>query len=643
MLYEPIARSRREANLIKKDEPVLVVLGNPPYKEKSRGAGGWIEGGDQDDPRTALLRDFVPPRDWGVGAHVKHLYNPYVYFWRWASWKVFEHHRGADRGVVCFITVAGFLDGPGFARMRQHLRTQADAIWVIDCSPEGYQPPTHTRIFEAVQQPVCIMLALRDGSTGDHLAPVRFRLLAPGTRQAKFDELAVLSLTDEGWLDCAIDARAPFTPRAGARWASFPTLDDLLTWSGSGTMPGRTWIIAPDADTLRERWHQLTIAKPDDKPGLLSEHPQDRRVDTRLADNLPGYPPPPGPIGEETGPCPTPLRIGYRSFDRQWIIPDKRLINRPNPRLWAARSDQQVYLTVLTRSSPTSGSGLTFSALVPDLDHYKGSFGGRTYPLWLDAGTSTANAPSALLALLERQLGARPSGADVFAYLAAVCAHPGYTATFAADLANPGLRIPLTTNHQLFAEATELGRSVIWLHTYGQRFADPTKGRPHRTPRMHPPHAPRVAAKHPIPSDPAAMPDALSYDEATRRLRVGTGAVDDVSAAVWAYEVSGVRVLPKWFSYRRRNRQRPAMGHRLSRLLEIQPDRWLPEYTSDLIDLLNVLGLLVELEPHQADLLDRILAGPLLTVTELATTARSAGHQPTTTTADQTMPMFDVT
>ncbi len=38
--YEPIAKSRREANQIKRNEPVLVVLGNPPYKEKSRGKGG---------------------------------------------------------------------------------------------------------------------------------------------------------------------------------------------------------------------------------------------------------------------------------------------------------------------------------------------------------------------------------------------------------------------------------------------------------------------------------------------------------------------------------------------------------------------------------------------------------------------------
>lgn len=51
--------------------------------------------------------------------------------------------------------------------------------------------------------------------------------------------------------------------------------------------------------------------------------------------------------------------------------------------------------------------------------------------------------------------------------------------------------------------------------------------------------------------------------------------------------------------------------------MEIQPDRWLPEYTTDLPNLLNVLGLLVDLEAEQAELLDRICDGPLITLVEL--------------------------
>jgi hypothetical protein len=88
---------------------------------------------------------------------------------------------------------------------------------------------------------------------------------------------------------------------------------------------------------------------------------------------------------------------------------------------------------------------------------------------------------------------------------------------------------------------------------------------------------------------------------------------------MWAYEVSGKQVLWHWFSYRRRDRTRPIIGDRRppSPLDSIQPEHWLPEYTSDLIDLLHVLGRLIALEPAQADLLNRICAGPLRSAEEL--------------------------
>ena len=66
-----------------------------------------------------------------------------------------------EEGIVCFITVAGFLNGPGFEKMRDDLRRTCSDIWVIDCSPEGHQPDVPTRIFQGVQQPVCIVLAAR--------------------------------------------------------------------------------------------------------------------------------------------------------------------------------------------------------------------------------------------------------------------------------------------------------------------------------------------------------------------------------------------------------------------------------------------------------------------------------------------------
>jgi hypothetical protein len=84
------------------------------------------------------------------------------------------------------------------------------------------------------------------------------------------------------------------------------------------------------------------------------------------------------------------------------------------------------------------------------------------------------------------------------------------------------------------------------------------------------------------------------------------------------YNVSGINVLDKWFSYRRKSRERPVIGERrTSPLLEIQAQSWPAEYTSELIDLLNVLGLLAGLEPQQAALLTEILNRPLITTNAL--------------------------
>jgi hypothetical protein len=295
------------------------------------------------------------------------------------------------------------------------------------------------------------------------------------------------------------------------------------------------------------------------------------------------------------------------------------VITQPNAELWQSRSNQQVYLTAFTEESPTSGPPLTFTGLVPDLHHYKGSFGGRVFPLWRDAGASSANFPPKLLSFLAQRLGSTVIAEDLFAYIAATAAHPAFTARFQDDLSTPGLRIPITASYHLFAEAAELGRTVIWLHTFGERMVDPKRGRPAQPPRLPQSRRPRIPLNGAIPEGAEAMPDTMEYNANEKRLVVGTGYVENVPPAVWRYKVSGKQVLVQWFSYRRKNRDRPLIGDRRapSPLGNIRPNHWLAEYTTELLDVLNVLGSLVELEPQQAALMEKICTGPLITEAEL--------------------------
>lgn len=646
-IYREISKSQRQANEIKRAQPITVVIGNPPYKEKAMGKGAWIENGSGN--KAAPLDDWQPPKSWKVGTHTKHLRNLYVYFWRWAAWKVFEQGSGLrDKqppvdeklsGIVCYISTSGFLNGPGFQKMRDDLRRSCDDIWVIDCSPEGHQPQVATRIFQGVQQPVCIVLASRSpGNDVTRPARVRFRALATGRRTNKFKELADISLESKDWSDCPSAWRAPFLPKFSGGWGDYVPLDSLIGDCGSGFMPGRTWIISPDKESLENRWNALISEKEKSKrgelfhPHLRNGKPGDKHVGksaNALGTNQEGVQSIEQALSNVTSTdqkisseskkaleLRKPLLIGYRSFDRQWIIPDARLINQPNPNLWNRYSRQQIYLTALMSHSPTSGPGLTLTSLIPDLSHYKGSFGGRVFALWNDADATEANISPAALAELAKAFGASVNPVDVFAYVVALLAHPAYTAKFKDGLIRPGLRVPLTADAALFADGAALGREVIWLHSFGERF---NNGKPVGAPRLPDDRKPLYPKEGAISNKPDDFPDAIDYDAAAQRLKIGNGYIDRVPPAVWAYDLSGKQVLRQWFSYRKKNRERPVIGDKRkpSPLGDIQPDHWLPEYTSELINVLNVLGMLVSLEPKQADLLDRICNGPLIPADKL--------------------------
>jgi Type ISP C-terminal specificity domain/N-6 DNA Methylase len=630
-----LGKSRKDANKIKREETVTVVIGNPPYKNAAKGKGGWVEKKSANAKAPAPLEAWIPPASWGISAHSKHLRNLYVYFWRWATWKVFDQKPNENTGIVSFITVSGFLAGPGFQRMREYLRKTCQDIWIIDCSPEGHQPEVNTRIFQGVQQPICIVMVARSSKISQVPGTVHFRSLLGGRRQDKFAALGKISIADKDWIDCPSDPRAPFLPVSLNAWATYPLLEELFIYNGSGVMPGRTWIIAPDTATLEARWKKLVESPKENKEKLFHPHLRggqlgDKHSQKLVKTPLHGFTPTTVSVAEATGAMKDlPVPYGFRSFDRQWIVPDSRLINQPNPELWKMRSPKQLFLTALSRTSPTSGPALTITGDIPDLDHYKGSFGGRVYPLWQDDLASNSNFRKGFLKLYQEKLGIPMSPEDMFSYVAALLASPGYTARFKLDLSTPGLRIPLTADPVLFEETVKLGRRFLWLYSFGERMSDPADHRPAGSPRVltDPPTIPKDGG---ISGKPEEMPDVLGYDANKQRLLVGHGFIDNVSPAVWRYEVSGKQILVQWFSYRKKNRERPLIGERRtpSALGDIQPNHWLAEYTTDLLNLLNVLTLLVELEPAQVNLLEKVCTGPLVTHTELETAGAFAKAVP---------------
>ena len=84
----------------------------------------------------------------------------------------------------------------------------------------------------------------------------------------------------------------------------------------------------------------------------------------------------------------------------------------------------------------------------------------------------------------------------------------------------------------MFDEAVALGREVVWLHCYGERFVDAAAGRPKGPPRLPKDEAPFIPADGAIPGAPEPLPETMDYDAAKRRLVIGKGFVENVTPAM---------------------------------------------------------------------------------------------------------------
>ena len=227
-------------------------------------------------------------------------------------------------------------------------------------------------------------------------------------------------------------------------------------------------------------------------------------------------------------------------------------------------------------------------------------------PLYRDSAASESNILPGLLEILQAAYGKRVSAEDFAGYVYALLAHPEYTRRFAKELGGRAVRVPLTKDGALFFEAAALGRSLLWLHTYGQRLAD--KAHPAgKIPRG------KAKCKKAVSDSEEQYPETFSYDEASETLFVGDGAFGPVSSAVYAFEVSGLQVVKSWLGYRMKHRS----GRRSSPLDDIRPRQWSYAFTRELLELLWVLETTIDGYRQQIALFDRILKSRLFLAEQL--------------------------
>lgn len=637
LFHKPIAEEHKRALKIKDAEHVLVCLGNPPYgrheaaQEGNRPVtGGWVRYGDEKN--KPILNDFLEPaRKAGFGVHLKNLYNQYVYFIRWALWKVFEHESAVGPGVVSFITASSYLEGNAFAGVREHMRRICDRIDIIDLGGEGRGTRKDENVF-AIQTPVAIFVAWRkEKKDGGKPASVRYARI-DGSREEKLKELAsIRSSNDLAWIKVPSEWQAPFRPAEGSQFQGWPLITDMFPCQQSGAQVKRLWPIGPEVEVLKERWKLLVNSR--NKAELFKET-RDRKV------NLP-YPPlfmdEPGlpPLLDATeSDMILPVRYSYRSFDRQYVIPDNRIGDYLRPGLWHAYSEKQIYFCSLFSIPLGTGPALSTSAYIPDLHFFRGSFGGKDIiPLYRDREAQEPNVAPGLLGMHSKEFNKKVAAEDLAGYVYAVLAQPEFTSRFARELGNREIRIPLTKKAALFFQAAEFGKALLWLHTYGERLV--SDNRPHG--QIPPGKAKCLKA---VPDEEDKYPNEFRYDEESKKLHVGEGTFGPVEPAVYHFEVSGLLVVKSWLGYRMKDRS----GKKSSPLDDIRPRTWTREFTRELLELLWVLEATLAGYPKQKKLLEEILDGPVFLAGELPPVpeeARKAPAVPRRSVKDQGELAFD--
>lgn len=606
MFSDPLTDEAHRADLVKDYPATTVVIGNPPWGDKSAGLGEAVETARNGAP--PLMEDFTPDESRGLGAHLKILKNLYVFFWRWALNKT--HGTPKSRpGVVAFITPSAWLSGPVFETMRAWIRDGCQ-VWVVDLGGDliSGRSGDDQNVFPSIRRPNAICIVAR--GFGTEPGSLKVAKLT-GSRETKHDWLATNGIDSSDFRVVNTPIDAPIIATQTDLWSSCVPLGDLMPFSENGVHQQRTWVNDANPSILKKRWKVLVDARGSRRAELMKET-RSRQVSSTGSDLVTGKVL--GPINRSPSPTPATIcRYSFRTLDRQWIIADSRVIDRPSPNLWAVHSDSQVYLSDLPNAALIGGPLVTFAAYIPNMDHYKGNTGGRVTPVFRDADGSVVNVLPGLSANLAVRFERSVTDHEVVAYVAGIAGLPGLAKRFTDDLTFGGVRIPLSASGDLFSDVAAIGHDVIELFSYGERTLRNLGSL--KSPRTA--SGPRLKSGSP---DSGSMPTQFEFDHESMTLTVGSITIERVARDVMDYEVNGMNVVKKWFGYRKLS---PSTKYS-SPLNDIVTTRWPTTFTEELLDLLNVITQLRALENRQETLLERVLAGPLITHADL----KSAGLLP---------------
>ena len=229
-----LTNEANEANHIKRDTPVMCVIGNPPYSGISSNNGVWIRN---------LIEDYKYVDDVYFNERKHWLNDDYVKFLRYGQH--FIEKNGS--GILAYINPHGFLDNPTFRGMRWHLLKTFDTIYTIDLHGNSKKKETapagsdDVNVFD-IQQGVSINIFIKTGKKKAKELGKVFHFDLFGKRDFKYNFLSNNSLKTVAFKK--LKPREPyyfFIPKSDSGKVEYESgflINDLFTLNNTGIVTG---------------------------------------------------------------------------------------------------------------------------------------------------------------------------------------------------------------------------------------------------------------------------------------------------------------------------------------------------------------------------------------------------------------------
>jgi hypothetical protein len=561
-LSRAIAEEAKAASDIKRQTPIMCVIGNPPYSGHSSNFGHWIEG---------LMSDYKVSPELKRPAQAKWLSDDYVKFIRLAEYMIEKN----GEGVLGFITNHGYLDNPTFLDMRHHLLQTFDRIHVLDLHgntkrkeicPDG---SPDKNVFD-IQQGVAIIIAAKHRKATKAKQPaVVFHGDLWGSREAKYQALWEGSPDDLASEDVSPDA-APwrFKPSNKALEASYRagfSVAELFSPNGRPA-PG----IVTTQDEFAISWSAAEAAK---KVEFLLETANEAEARQRfrlcsqsqwnyesakaeLAD---------GEWRKEIVP------IEYRPFDTRFTVYNsnvavhlrgramRHMRQGPNIGLCFNRTVEQArpFTDVFVFDSIIQHHSISLkevNSLAPlylfpepekeedekgqaDMESRMGHAARINFEPQLFARIrkaaglgGLATVPDGSAAFRRATGDERPDEVKVFDYIYGALHCPAYRDTYSELLKSGFPRIPFPPSPEVFRAVSEQGETLRRLHL----MEDAAIG----------------ATSYPFHGDGESVVDKPRFDDGKVWINAGQR-FDDVSSTAWDFHIGGYQPAQKWLKDRK--------------------------------------------------------------------------------------------